>query len=75
MHHAAKENDQRFICIYCKKSLLKDKWESKFSGEIHYKTAKCECGKEARIKVDFHGSGHDSWEKESTIDDKVKIIG
>lgn len=75
MHHIANEDNQRFNCVYCGKSLLKDRWESKFDGNRHYKTAHCECGKEARITVDFLGSGHDGWEKESTIDDKIKIIG
>jgi len=39
-------------------------WISSFSGKIHYKEIKCSvCGKTNRVKVDFAGSGHDSWDK------------
>ena len=29
----------------------------------HYKTQQCLCGRKVTIKVDFIGSGHDSWSK------------
>ncbi|MFC1728682.1 hypothetical protein ACFLZ7_04455 [Nanoarchaeota archaeon] len=75
MHHVVNEDHQRFTCVYCRKSLLENKWKSKFSEQKHYKCTKCGCGKEARVKVGFIGSGHDSWEKKSALEHKIEIIG
>ncbi len=49
-------------CLYCKKPVEGDLWDSHWEGkdELHYKMLKCgECGKKNWFKVDFHGSGHD----------------
>lgn len=60
--HIIEEIDTKQRCVYCNKLIEKNTWQSIFHGEIHYKTTKCECGKESRVKVDFAGSGHDSWD-------------
>jgi len=62
IHHLVKESDIKENCIYCGKNLINKKWESKFEGDFHYKTIICECGREIITKVDFLGSGHDSWD-------------
>ena len=74
MHNVVNDSDQRFNCIYCGKNLVDSKWKSDFCEDKHYKLTICECGKEARMKVEFFGSGHDNWEKESTIEDKIEFI-
>lgn len=60
--HIIKEIDTKQRCVYCNKVMEKSIWHSSFHGEIHYKTTNCVCGKESRIRVDFAGSGHDSWD-------------
>ena len=79
MHHLVREDDFFDFCPYCKKEIMPNhvhKWHSEFSGEKHYKSMICGCGKHLRIKVDFHGSGQDSWSrnkiKKKTIEDKVR---
>tara|TARA_Y100000310_G_scaffold339022_1_gene430393 strand:- start:21880 stop:22185 length:306 start_codon:yes stop_codon:yes gene_type:complete len=62
-HHLLNEEHQRFECIYCHHKLKGTKWDSAFESAHHYKAVKCgSCGKENRLRVDFHGSGHDSWD-------------
>jgi hypothetical protein len=56
-----RENDFKEKCMYCHRVLVSDDWRSHFSAQTHYKTMKCECGKLNKIKVDFVGSGHDTW--------------
>ena len=34
---------------------------SNIDKEIHYKSSKCDCGKELKVKVPFYGSGEDSF--------------
>ena len=65
VHHLLKEEDLRVICPYCKESLKEKEWKSHFELEHHYKTTDCKCGKTISIKVDFHGSGNDEWNKKS----------
>ncbi|MBN2567030.1 hypothetical protein JXB02_03015 [Candidatus Woesearchaeota archaeon] len=62
VHHLIGERSAKEQCIYCAKDLTLLPWRSDFHGEIHYKTLTCECGKEVRIRIGFHGSGHDSWD-------------
>ena len=35
--------------------------KSEFEKEIHYKSCKCDCGKELRLRMPFYGSGEDSF--------------
>lgn len=50
-------------CIYCHSKNKDKKWRSEWNEEHHYKCFICDtCGKKTHIKVDFHGSGHDSWD-------------
>jgi len=60
--HLIEEIDTKKRCVYCNGLLEKNPWNSEFEGELHYKTTNCKCGKENRIRVDFGGSGHDSWD-------------
>lgn len=48
-------------CRVCRRVLKKENFESTFSGNLHYKTTKCSCGKEVNIPVNFSGSGKDEW--------------
>lgn len=79
VHHLVREPDFVKQCPYCNreaKPTHMHKWRSEFHWGIHYKTLVCNCGKELRVKVGFHGSGHDSWnkKKKESLDDKVKVI-
>ena len=79
IHHLFTEEDFLRHCPYCKTDLTEKnsfKWKSVFQGELHYKIFNCDCGNDLKIKVSFHGSGHDSWNKKNkkTIDDKIKEI-
>ncbi|MBI2546519.1 hypothetical protein HYV81_05035 [Candidatus Woesearchaeota archaeon] len=59
---AITEHDARFKCMYCSNDLAKNIWYSDFIGDsLHYKVTKCNCGRHARVKVNFLSSGHDSW--------------
>lgn len=60
--HLLGEIDTKTRCVYCNRTLESNSWQSVFDGTLHYKTTKCKCSKENRIKVDFAGSGHDSWD-------------
>ncbi|MFH1638361.1 MAG: hypothetical protein ABIB71_08100 [Candidatus Woesearchaeota archaeon] len=60
--HLVTEITQRTQCIYCGNDMQNRKWESEFMRDLHYKSITCECGKRLRLKVHFHGSGHDSWD-------------
>lgn len=67
LHHHIQGNDLEAICPYCS-TILKDKdWNSEFHIERHYKCHICDCGKKICLKVNFHGSGHDSWRKEVNL--------
>ncbi|MCK4521451.1 MAG: hypothetical protein KAU20_02670 [Nanoarchaeota archaeon] len=56
------QEHQKEICPYCKADLSNKEWNSEFHFEHHYKIHDCKCGKKIIIKVNFHGSGHDSWD-------------
>ncbi|MBW2970540.1 hypothetical protein KY320_00095 [Candidatus Woesearchaeota archaeon] len=50
-------------CIYCHCKTKDKKWSSEWNEEHHYKTFICDrCKRKNHVKVDFHGSGHDSWD-------------
>lgn len=57
-----KEESAKQRRAYCNRLLKNKMWHSSFHGELYYKTTRCECGKESRIKVDFAGSDYDSWD-------------
>lgn len=62
-HHLIKEFHIKNVCGYCGKKLKGENWSSEFEAEIHYKKIVCsECKSTNRVKVDFHGSGHDHWD-------------
>ncbi len=83
-HHLLSEGHLKTFCIYCKKGVPVDRWKSDFHSGMHYKSLACSCGKELHIKVDFEGSGHDSWngtkftskitKENTTIEDRIKVI-
>jgi phage FluMu protein Com len=60
--HLMTEAHLKVVCPYCSKDINEEVWESKHDDEIHYKQMSCDCGKNVWIRVDFHGSGHDSWD-------------
>lgn len=60
--HLVSEIVQRKQCIYCGTDLADREWRSEFARDLHYKSIVCDCGKDVRIQVEFHGSGHDSWD-------------
>lgn len=59
--HLIRNIEHDGICIYCGEPLDSEKWSSVFAQVNHYKCVLCKCGKENCVKVDFIGSGHDSW--------------
>ncbi|MBI5881129.1 hypothetical protein HZB90_03295 [archaeon] len=38
----------------------------------HYKVLQCGCGRKITMKMDFIGSGHDSWGLDRKIEEAVK---
>lgn len=60
-HHIARSETQQETCLYCGASLRDKSWESEFKGYLHYKTLMCDCGRKVHIRMNFKGSGHDSW--------------
>lgn len=72
MDHLIDSNFLKHSCIYCLKSSEGIDWKSNFENEIHYKSGKCDCGKELRLRMPFYGSGEDSFnEKKKSIEDKI----
>jgi len=69
-HHLMCDNDLMCQC-YCGKDLKDSKWDSQFFGEKHYKITKCGCGREVMVKVQFSGSGHDTFNDEKSLETKV----
>lgn len=52
-------------CMYCSGGLDRKEWKSRFIGHKHYKVNSCKgCGKEARVDVEYEGSGHEEWDGE-----------
>ncbi len=84
-HHLFNEDCLKAQCYHCGKVLKGKEWKSEFHKEFHYKSTVCDCGRELSVKVDFIGSGHDSWdqtynwrklarEEQSTKKAKVKVL-
>ena len=74
MDHLIDNNFFNIACFYCLKNSSELDWKSEFEMEIHYKSCKCDCGKELRIRMPFYGSGHDSInvsKKKKSIEDKI----
>lgn len=72
LHHHIQGSDLEAICPYCFIKLDEKEWNSEFDIEEHYKCHICKCGKKVCLKVNFHGSGHDEWRKETNL---AKING
>jgi len=63
--HLVKERENKWHCLYCNEDLGANDWKSIWNGQFHYKITHCKkCGKKHRVKVDFCGSGHDSWDEQ-----------
>ncbi len=87
-HHLVSEGELKTFCIYCKTEVPMKGWKSDWHSEMHYKTVKCSCGRDLHVRVNFEGSGHDSWNgsnwksvivkkssgKKQNIEDKIKIL-
>ena len=69
-----KENRKQ--CLYCQQDLSENQWASEWlSEEVHYKIIQCDCGKKDWVRVDFYGSGHDSFPNElSPLESTVKKV-
>jgi hypothetical protein len=67
VHHIMSEKDQKASCPYCGRCTQDHKWESQFHDNAHYKEQHCECGRKLSIKMDFMGTGHDSWNLDRKI--------
>jgi hypothetical protein len=79
IHHLISEDEVLHKCVYCGKGLDTTNWKSDFHVRKHYKTVKCECGKDNQMTIRFfEGSGHDSWLakklKENPIDENIKKL-
>ena len=65
-HHLINDRHTRQECPYCHNNLDRHKWYSLFELQSHYKQTTCDkCSRNIMIKVLFHGSGHDCWDKNS----------
>ena len=69
--HLVREEDNLFECLYCGRDLERKEWISEFCGPLHYKVAKCECGKKSRVKIPYSGSGHDEFNKDKSLEFRV----
>ncbi len=75
--HLIRNIERDGSCIYCNEKLPPEKWGSVFAQVQHYKCVLCRCGKENCVKMDFIGSGHDSWsglEERIAKSASVKVI-
>ncbi|MEA3429857.1 MAG: hypothetical protein U9R08_01145 [Nanoarchaeota archaeon] len=71
--HMVKSEQVKDQCPYCGTDLDKvTGWESEFHIGMHYKKITCSCGKENILKVDFIGSGHDTWDGKPNWKGKIK---
>ncbi|MBS1266773.1 MAG: hypothetical protein MAG795_00742 [Candidatus Woesearchaeota archaeon] len=69
--HLIKQNME---CLYCSEEAEK-RWVSEWNCEHHYKSFCCKnCGKKNFVRVNFQGSGHDSWGLEDKINSDKKIL-
>ena len=61
--HLMTETDLTERC-YCGKVFQGKSWTSEnvSEGDVHYKKTICDCGCTIHVKVNFRGSGHDSWD-------------
>jgi len=50
VHHIMKEENLEAVCPYCKKELKSKDFKIELVEGINYKTTKCKCGKNIRIK-------------------------
>ena len=83
-HHLVSEEGLKTFCLYCKTEVHPTCWTSEWDSEKHYKKCTCNsCGKDLTIRINFEGSGHDSWNgnkfkskivKTGNIEDRIKII-
>ncbi len=68
------QRGEKLVCPCCGKefSSLNSEWDSGH----HYKSLICSCGKKRWVKVDFHGSGHDTvlLERKFAIEPEVSIV-
>ena len=74
MDHLIDSNFFNIACSYCLKNNEDVEWKSEFELEIHYKSCKCDCGKELKVRVPFYGSGEDSFngfKQKKSIEDKI----
>ena len=75
-HHLIKRIEKEGNCIYCSEK-LPDTWESSFASQSHYKCVVCTCGKNNCVRVNFQGTGHDTWsglEKKIEKSDSIKPV-
>ncbi|MFH0979186.1 MAG: hypothetical protein V1837_07870 [Candidatus Woesearchaeota archaeon] len=87
--HLAREKHQKETCLYCGRSMDQRQWNTMHHREVLYKVTHCECGKKAMIRMNFYGSGHDTWgnnlisdrlknehkTKLRTLESKLKLVG
>ncbi len=50
-HHIIKEEDMERFCPYCKHDLTDKKFRIELIEGVNYKTTKCKCGKNLKLKV------------------------
>ncbi len=51
VHNIMKEEDTEVFCPYCKNEIVNKKFKVELIEGITYKTTKCKCGKDVRIKT------------------------
>lgn len=70
VHHLMSEEDAVSNCPNCRRE-IPAKWFSKFDvSNFHYKDFECDCGYMVSIRVNFSGSGDDSWNE--NLDRKIE---
>jgi hypothetical protein len=72
IHHLVTEGDREW-CFICGRK-LEPPWESAFDGDKHYKVKECDCGYLHSIRIDFFGSGHDTWDGTPAMASKVRKL-
>jgi hypothetical protein len=72
VHHLMGDLEVVRTCPNCKRQ-IPARWCSKFDvSNAHYKDFDCECGYTVSIRVDFSGTGDDSWNE--NLDKRIEEV-
>ena len=72
VHHSMRDSDMIRNCPKCRRE-IPARWFSKFDvSNFHYKDFACDCGYTVSVRVNFSGSGDDSWNE--NLDKRIEEV-